>query len=212
MSRARRVRPIVALTLLETLRVRDRPEEFLMQEDPSVTLPRRLGLSTVVRSQIDRYERAVKTRELLREDEVAPLVALVLRRDDARDVLESVGRRLAADCVGRLGWQRALPRALRMGEARRKVGKALRTLFPGLRTRSNRETVVLTGSDHFCIRAAPGGEACAVVGGFGVQGMKRLVGGDWDVDHDPCIGTGAAACVWTITPRSHKQNNPEETV
>lgn len=200
MSRARRVRPIVALTLLETLRIRDRPEEFLMQEDPSVTLPRRLGLSTVVRSQIGRYEQAVRSREQVREDEVAPLVALVLRREDAREVLTTVGERLAADSVGHLGWERALPGGLRVRAGRRRVGRALKGLFPGLRAESDRGGVVLSGTEHFLLRAAPGGEACAVVGGFGVHGMRRLVGGSWRAEHPECVGEGAGACVWNVTP------------
>jgi hypothetical protein len=39
---------VVALTLLEVIRAQDLPTEVLEQEDTSVTLPRRLGLSDVV--------------------------------------------------------------------------------------------------------------------------------------------------------------------
>ena len=199
MTRPRRVRPILALTLLDTLRIRDRPDEFLMQEDPSVTLPRRLGLSTVVSSQIDRYEQAVKTREQLREDEVAPLVALVLRRDDAPEVMKTVGQRLASDSVGLLGWKRLLPGGLRVWAGRRQVGAALKGLFPGLQATSDRGEVVLSGRDHFLIRAAPGGEACAVVAGFGVHGMERLIGGTWRAEHSQCLGSGGSECTWRVT-------------
>lgn len=199
MTRPRRVRPILALTLLDTLRLRDRPEEFLMQEDPSVTLPRRLGLSTVVSSQIGRYEQAVKTREQLREDEVAPLVALVLRREDAVEVLTTVGERLASDSVGHLGWKRALPGGLRTWAGSRQVGSALKGLFPGVKVTSDRGVMVLSGRDHFLIRAAPGGEACAVVSGFGAHGMERLIGGTWRAEHDQCVGRGGGECTWKVT-------------
>src|SRR3990172_5430231 len=40
----RRVRPVVALRLLEVMRDQDVPPEGLEEEDPTVTLPRRLGL------------------------------------------------------------------------------------------------------------------------------------------------------------------------
>ena len=200
MSRHRRVRPIVALTLLDTLRMRDRPQEFLRQEDPSVTLPRRLGLSTVVSSQIEKYERAVKTRELLREDEVANLVALVLRREDGRDVMRTVGERLASDLVPEPGWRRALPAALRRWWGRRAVAGVARGLFRELRARSDRGLLVLEAPDHFLLRAAPDGGACDAVAGLSDHGMGRAAGERWHATHDACAGQGAPMCTWTVHP------------
>ena len=55
-GRAASITPLFPLILLETLRDRDRPEEVLEDEDVSVSLPRRLGLSDVVMVQIRRFQ------------------------------------------------------------------------------------------------------------------------------------------------------------
>lgn len=195
-TRAKRISPVVALAILDTLRVRDRPEQLLRQEDPSITLPRRLGLSSVVSSQIGRYEMAVRGREQVREDEVASLITLILRRDDADLVMQGVGERLARTSVGGMGWRRAFPGRLRRWAAQRKVRRALNDLFPGLRGRSDRGRLVLQGHDHFLVRADPKGGACEIVAGFTAAGLRSLVGEDFRVEHSHCLGRGDAECRW----------------
>ena len=44
------VSPVLPLLLLETMRDRDRPEEVLEEEDITLSLPRRIGLSEGVRA------------------------------------------------------------------------------------------------------------------------------------------------------------------
>ena len=51
----RRISAVVALTLLEVIKQQDIPSEVLESEDPTVTMPRRLGLSDVIEMQIRRY-------------------------------------------------------------------------------------------------------------------------------------------------------------
>ena len=58
----RRVQAIVALRLLEVMRDQDLPVEVLEEEDPAVTMPRRLGLSEVVERQIRSYREDVRRR------------------------------------------------------------------------------------------------------------------------------------------------------
>ena len=64
-----RVAPVFGLTLLESLRDQDLPEEFLQDENPSVTMPRRLGLSDVVDKQIRIYRDAVRQRRRMSASE-----------------------------------------------------------------------------------------------------------------------------------------------
>lgn len=47
--------PVFPLILLETMRDMDRPEEYLEGEDVAVSMPRRLGLSDVIYTQIHRF-------------------------------------------------------------------------------------------------------------------------------------------------------------
>src|SRR5690606_9092655 len=54
------VDPLLPLALLEAVRTRDKPREVLEDEDLAASLPRRLGLTSVVESQIRRYEEAVR--------------------------------------------------------------------------------------------------------------------------------------------------------
>ncbi len=56
----RRVSALVALTILEVLQASDRPFEVLEEEDTSVTMPRRLGMSDVVERRKRTYQRETK--------------------------------------------------------------------------------------------------------------------------------------------------------
>src|SRR5687768_14232571 len=89
------ITPLVPLLLLQTMRHKDRPEEVLEEEDISVSLPRRLGLSEVVRVQIHRFEEEVKQRRPQRASQVEDLVRLVIRRPDSEEIFFDTGRHVA---------------------------------------------------------------------------------------------------------------------
>ena len=48
------------LAILESVRTHDRPAEVLEDEDLTISLPRRLGLTGVIETQIYRYQAAQK--------------------------------------------------------------------------------------------------------------------------------------------------------
>ena len=50
----------MALRLLEAIKAQDSPPEVFEDEDPTVTMPRRLGLSNVVERQIRTYRHFVR--------------------------------------------------------------------------------------------------------------------------------------------------------
>ena len=68
-----RILPVFGLTLLEVLRDQDSPNEVLEDENVSVTMPRKLGLSDVVDKQIRIYRDMVKQRIRRSDDEVRDL-------------------------------------------------------------------------------------------------------------------------------------------
>mgnify|MGYP001331198764 CR=1 FL=1 len=89
------VAPLLPLALLESIRAHDRPREVLEDENLAASLPRRLGLTGVVESQIRRYEEADRKGRSVPLDEVRDLLRLVLRRPDAAPILRDAGTRLA---------------------------------------------------------------------------------------------------------------------
>ncbi len=94
------VLPILPLSLLETVRDQDHPGEILEAEDLSVSLPRRLGLTGVVSTQISRYEAAVNAGTRIPVAELTNLLQLVLRRPDAEAILWQTGQRVARRSLG----------------------------------------------------------------------------------------------------------------
>ena len=156
----------VALAILEGLRDADRPEEYLEDEDPSITLPRRLGLSDVVGQGIRRYDVEARRGRRVPESEVADLVSLVIRRGDADEVFHDVGRALAARDPSRGLLRRVAPHALRMRLARREVKRRIRRLFgPGV-ARFERGSFQMVGLDVPFIDADPGGEVAEILTGL----------------------------------------------
>ena len=89
-----RVSALVALTILEVLRASDRPFEVFEEEDTSITMPRRLGLSDVVERRIRAYQEETKKRNKILDEEFGDLVRLVVKRPDARAIFLEVWRQV----------------------------------------------------------------------------------------------------------------------
>jgi hypothetical protein len=90
-----KIAAVVALSLLEVIRARDLPTEILESEDPSQTMPRRLGLSGVVDVQIRRLREQARRRERITVEQARDLVHLILRRPDSEEVFFQAGELLA---------------------------------------------------------------------------------------------------------------------
>ena len=95
-SGKRRVSSVVGLSLLEVIRALDLPGEILASEDPTQTIPRRLGLSDVVEQQIRLYRDQVRRKEKITDQQAQDLVHLVLRRPDSEEAFFQAGDLLAA--------------------------------------------------------------------------------------------------------------------
>jgi len=186
----------VALALLETLQREDLPEEVLVDENLSITLPRRLGLSHVIHSQVRRYREEVKHNRRVPEAEVVDLIRLVARRPDAARVFHEVGRSLGSDV--RPGWRRVLPRRLALGSSRRRAGKLLRNLFGRGVVRLPRGEARLVAGSDLLHAADPSGSACVMITGVveGVVGASTRL--PLRVRQVGCSGKGDPACAWEI--------------
>ena len=192
------VSSLVALTLLETIRAQDRPEEILQDEDPTITMPRRLGLSDVIHTQIRRYSEEVRRRQRVSESEIGDLFRLVVRRPDARRVFFLVGQELSERDRRR---QRGARLKSRIGRllARRRVKKRLKTLFGRRVGTFGHGPFCLEGSDLLFAREVSGGEACELVSGLCHGILEGHKHDSVTVVHETCQGRGDEQCRWTVS-------------
>jgi hypothetical protein len=173
----------------------DRPQEVLEDEDPTRTMPRRLGLSDVVDRQIRALRDDVRRKVRLADDEVQGLIRLVVRRPDARDVFTQAGR-LLVEGNRSPGWRRALPRRARFALARLRARRRLQGLFGRPMGGFGRGPFVMEGRALFLIECDPGGAACYLLSGFCEEVIHQTHGGTARVSHSACQSRGDSLCKW----------------
>ncbi len=196
-SGRRRIQALVALTLLDTLRTQDLPEEILDDENVTLTMPRRLGLSDVIDSQIRRYRTDAGKGRRVPEAEVIGLMRLVVRRPDSEEVFEQVGRSLTP-ANGAPGWRKVYPKRIAFALARRRVRVRLRELFGSRVVRSAGAPFRLEASGNLLMEGDPGGDACAIVTGLAQSILDAYTPERERVIHSECRGRAGARCIWTV--------------
>ncbi|HEX6133752.1 MAG TPA: hypothetical protein VFZ24_07310 [Longimicrobiales bacterium] len=191
------------LALLESVRAHDRPGEILEDEDVSISLPRRLGLTGVIETQIFRYEAAEKAGRSVRIDEVLNLVRLVMRRPDYEPILRETGQRMARFYYKRAPglWTRILhrgPERLRLAAARRTTARALRHLQIGDRIDAL-APFTLRIDNCTAARLDDGGAGCTIVTGLVEEQLLMSTGKPRRVRHTCCLARGDGRCEWTLS-------------
>jgi hypothetical protein len=190
------------LALLESVRSHDRPGEVLEDEDLTVSLPRRLGLTGVIETQIFRYEAAQKAGRAVPIDEVMSLVRLMMRRPDAEPILRETGQRMARwhfRHAPRL-WTKVLHRAparLGLRSARRAAARALRIIRLGQ---------PVTSTSPFTIRVdecataqlEDTGIGCTLPTGIIEEQLLLSTGKPRRVRHTCCLARGDDRCEWEL--------------
>ncbi|MBA2670422.1 MAG: hypothetical protein H0U67_08640 [Gemmatimonadetes bacterium] len=195
------IAPVFPLLLLETMRDMDRPEEVLEDEDLTISLPRRFGLSDVVGVQIRRFQQEVRARRLQSVAPVEDLIRLVIRRPDAEEIFEEAGHRIA-----RHFWDqrsrplrasvRFLPRPVAAVAANRAGNRLFRRLVGGAAFKLNRWPIELRIDDTLTARADPGGAACAFYSGALCETIELYTGKRFRVQHVQCVARGDSFCQW----------------
>jgi hypothetical protein len=196
------VAPAFPLALLESVRSHDRPDEVLEDEEFTVSLPRRLGLTGVVGTQISRYEAAQRAGRDVSAEEVMSLIRLVLRRPDAEPILRETGQRIARWRFRRvpLIYTSVLHRApnrLGMRSARRGVRRLLRALRLGRQIEVAKPCVVRISEPALATLEADNA-GCTLVTSLLEETVLRFTGERAVFVHDACVARGAAACTWSI--------------
>ncbi len=188
-----RVSALVALTILEVLQASDRPFEVFEEEDTSITMPRRLGLSDVVDRRIRTYQEETKKGNKISDEEFEDLVRLVVKRPDARAIFLECGARLAGK---RLRRSRLVPRRLGLALAKRRTRKRLRALF-GRRVGGFADGgFVLEGRSLLFIQSDSRGDACSLVSGLCSATLSGSVEDPPTIVHIACEARGDAYCRW----------------
>ena len=179
------------LTLLESVRDRDYPSELLEDEDLSITMPRRLGLSGVIDEQIRQYRR--QNRRRVPAGEFAGFVQLIARRPDAGEVFFEVGRGLSPVRRLRLPgrWLAARGFAVVRARVRRRVRACLGKRFLA----HGRGARPLEATSRLLVDADPRGHACSLVTGLMQETIERL-GLAASARHLTCMARGEGACSW----------------
>lgn len=195
-------RPELPLAILESVRHHDRPAEVLEDEDLAASLPRRLGLTGVVESQIHRYRIARKRRERVSADDVSSLLRLVLRRPDAEAILKEAGRDVARhDRRGALyrvaGVARLLPDAVSSRIAKRVVSRLMARIGGGVPVRVTRKPLTVRMEGPITARESLG-LACVLYGAAIEEAARHGMGRRPKVTHVGCEGRGDDACVWEV--------------
>lgn len=194
------VLPAFPLALLERMRAHDHPGEVMEDEDLMLSMPRRLGLTGVVFTQMRRYEDAQRAGRAVPYAEVVSLIQLVLRRPDASAILWETGEHMAERRI-----EKVLPGFIRVarflpgsgtGSAARVTRRLVRAISGGGTITTTRRPFVVSFRDCPVATLDEIGTACALYTGAIETTFRRYTGRDARIIHTECRAHGAASCEW----------------
>jgi predicted hydrocarbon binding protein len=196
-----KVSAALPLSLLESVRAHDRPDEFLEDEDLMLSMPRRLGLTGVVDNQIRHYQAAGRTGVSL--EELTNLIRLVLKRDDASMILRETGRRMAEQhyehlSQGLVRMARLLPGGILARSWRRSASRLMKQMVgDASAVVSGRPPTVRLQPNPLAL-LEPVGTACALYGS-GLERLAELFTGETaSASQTHCCAYGESYCQWSI--------------
>lgn len=207
-STDRTAHAIFPLSLLEAMRGFDRPMEDGVDAANHETRARRLGLSSTVASQIERYRGLAKGRNLLPHDEVASVFRLVSRRPDAELVLADAGRRAARHAARSAGLssrmlRRSAPRRVQARLGLRVARRLSQQVF-GARLAVGAAGPEAEMEAAFSPAVRLGEGACSFHGAALNELLRFLTGFEGAFIHESCCSRGDEVCRWrSLVPEEH---------
>ena len=195
----RRVSSVVGLSLLEVIRAFDLPTEVLASEDPTQTMPRRLGLSDVVDQQIRLFRDQVRRREKITDQQAQDLFHLVLRRPDSEEAFLKAGELLVEDIRPLRTFRRLYPQKARYSLSRRETRKAMKSLFGRAIGGFAHGPFTIEAKGHFLLEMDPGGDACALLTGLSQTILRGCLGRKVNVRHSSCEARKQDLCRWVLS-------------
>lgn len=194
------VHSIIPLSLLEALKNLDTPVEDGLQDVAEELVTKRLGLSSTVATQIERYRASADRDGMVSWGEAVSVFRLVGRRPDASLVYADAGRRTARHAARRLAWTTRLLLRLLPGGLRRRLGRRVARVVArevvGVRLRSERGGSCVDLTRSLATEAVIEGTGCIFYGSALAELLRQLSGFEGAMVHDTCRARGADQCVW----------------
>lgn len=190
--------PIIALSVLEAVRACD----LAKGDRPDVGQEAvKLGSTTSVAAQIERYSSMVRRREALGGEELVALFTLVSRRQDADLVFAEAGRRAARLAVKETPrflriLHRGLPSGMRQRLGRRLIRGAAAGVFALDVGLDGEDAVALDGCGA---QSVPGGRPCGVYGSGLAELCRIFTTFDGAYFRNSCRARGSVSCRWSTT-------------
>ena len=190
--------PIIALSVLEAVRACD----LAKGDRPDVGQEAvKLGSTTSVAAQIERYSSMVRRREALGGEELVALFTLVSRRQDADLVFAEAGRRAARLAVKETPrflriLHTGLPSGMRQRLGRRLIRGAAAEVF-ALDVRLDGDGAVAL--DGCGAQSVPGGRPCGVYGSGLAELCRIFTTFDGAYFRNSCRARGSVSCRWSTT-------------
>ena len=195
------VHAVVPLTLLEAIRNLDTPlNDGLPAEFAQETFAKRLGLTSTVAAQIERYREMADRGAQVTDDEAVQVFRLVGRRADATLAFSDAGRRAARYAARTrggtpsMGW-RVFPRSVRRRAGERAAARALLNVFRLELTRAPTGLAVRL-ADSLATRAGFEGAGCYFYSAMVAEILRVTSGFEGSMIHERCRSRGDDACRW----------------
>ncbi|MBM4188368.1 MAG: hypothetical protein FJ206_13790 [Gemmatimonadetes bacterium] len=201
MSVSATVNAIVPLALLEAIRNLDTPlDDGLSAELAGETFTKRLGLSSTVAAQIQRYRDMVSRGDGVTDEEAVQVFRLVGRRSDATLVYSDAGRRAARLAARRYGGSlgpvgRFVPKATRRRMGVRAAARAIRRAF-GLELKADPGGPWVGVRDSLASRAGFEGSGCFYYAALIGEALRVASDFEGSMIHEKCKSRGDAECRW----------------
>ena len=192
------VHAVIPLCLLEAMRNLDTPIDDGLAELAQEMVSKRLGLSTTVAAQIERYREASERDDTISMDEAVSVFRLVSRRPDAQLVFADAGRRSARMAARTASGGTALrisPRSLRRRLGSRAARRVAERVFRAELAPLGQLAEVRL-SDSLAARASAEGDGCYFYGAVFAELLRLLAGIEGAMLHDHCKARGDSNCHW----------------
>ena len=194
------IHSLIPQSLLEAIRNLDTPLDDGLNELAGETVSKRLGLSTTVAQQIERYREQALRDGAVPADEVIQVFRLVGRRPDAALVYADAGRRAARYAARSSGLRtrlllRVSPRPLRRKFGTRAAAALARRLL-GIELDLTQATPQLRLAESMATEAGVPGPGCFFYSAVSAELLRMMSGFEGAMIHERCRARGDDYCSW----------------
>ena len=197
------IHALIPQSLLEALRNLDTPLDDGLNELAEETVSKRLGLSTTVAQQIERYRETAEDDGKVPAEEAISVFRLVGRRPDATLVYSDAGRRAARYAARAAGMGTKVLLGVSPGALKRHFGirsaarVASKLLGLEINLRSGNPQVRL--KESLATRAGFPGPGCYFYSAVIAELLRVASGFEGAMIHERCRALGDDHCFWRAT-------------